>query len=61
MQNYAAEVLCVTVWISQLISDRVQEQVSSFMIQVNSKILEYVDMSAAGYVGCTWNLILATV
>lgn len=46
VEKSATEVVSVTVWIAQLISDCVQEQISSFVIQINCQVLENVHVRA---------------
>ena len=38
----------MAVWISQLIGDTVEEQISALCIQIHSKVLEYVHVRGMG-------------
>lgn len=42
VQQCAAEVMGMTVWVPQLVCNCIQEKVPSFGVQVNSQVLEYV-------------------
>lgn len=44
IEQSATEVMCVAVWISKLVGNRIQEQVTTFSIEVNSQILEDIHM-----------------
>lgn len=50
MQHRTAEVVRVAVGIAQLVRNRIQEQIATLRIQVNSKILEDIHVGAVCYV-----------
>lgn len=48
VQHGAAEVVSVAIWVPQLICNCIQEEISTFSVQVHSQVLEDVHVSRVG-------------
>lgn len=58
IKQSAAEVVCMDVWISQLVGDGVEEQIASFVVQIDRQVLQNVHVSVVNDVLHRWILIL---
>lgn len=61
MEDRTAEVVCVTVGITQLIGNRIEEQIATLGVQINGQILEDVHVSAVRNVRCVRHEVLVPV
>lgn len=58
IEQCTAEVMCMTIWIAQLIGDGIQKQITSLVIQIDNKILKNVHVRTMYDGGHVWYEIL---